>query len=230
MNELSSGRSRRKIVAWLNQLERINTNGKLTSTSTPTQVVPLSLLASIASSSSTTAANTIVPVGTLAEPEVARNPPAELCFRAAQLLTELLLMLFAGSLLLIAAIVLASPRVPPFMATHYELLPKILFFLCLFVAAYSLVRWLSLKIITWRRASSKLTAVKSLATSSSLGANQAKVKEAARGRAESSTEATIRLTCQPPTRQVSIGGGGDAIEEEAEAEECECECECELLD
>lgn len=70
---------------------------------------------------------------------------AELCFKGAQLATEFLLMMFAASLLLIAAIVVFSRKIPAFMES-YEIVPKLLFFLCLFVAIYSFIRWLALKI------------------------------------------------------------------------------------
>jgi hypothetical protein len=69
----------------------------------------------------------------------------ELCFKGAQLVTELLLMLFAASLLLVAAIVALSNQVPDFMKS-YEIVPTILFFLCVIVASYSFLRWLVVKL------------------------------------------------------------------------------------
>lgn len=65
----------------------------------------------------------------------------ELCFKAAQLITELLLMLFAFCLLIIALVVIFSKKVPPIMES-YEVIPKFLFFLCLIVASCSFTRWL----------------------------------------------------------------------------------------
>lgn len=147
-NNRSTGTGRNKLVAWVNRLERINTNldpaTKANATANNERTVT-GALSTIASSSSTAAAHTIVSLGGggLLKPEVeAKN---DLCFRSAQLVTELCLMLFAASLLLVAVIVLMSRRVPHFMA-HYELVPKLLFFMCLFAAFYSFARWLSLNI------------------------------------------------------------------------------------
>lgn len=69
----------------------------------------------------------------------------DLCFKAAQLVTEFLLMLFAAALLIIVAIVIVSKRTPTFMDS-YDIVPKILFFLCVFVASYSLLRWIIIKV------------------------------------------------------------------------------------
>lgn len=66
----------------------------------------------------------------------------DLCLRASQLVTELLLMMFAASLLVIATIVVFSRRVPQFMES-YEIVPKFLFFLCVFAAVYSFTCWLA---------------------------------------------------------------------------------------
>ena len=70
---------------------------------------------------------------------------ADLCLTTAKLITELLLMLFAATLLLIVVIVLLSRNIPAFMES-YDIVPKILFFLCVFVASYSFLRWLIEKV------------------------------------------------------------------------------------
>lgn len=69
----------------------------------------------------------------------------ELCFESAQLITELLLILFAACLLIIAGLVIFSKKIPVFMES-YDLIPKFLFFLCIIAGAYSLARWLFSKI------------------------------------------------------------------------------------
>lgn len=68
----------------------------------------------------------------------------ELCFKLSQLVTELLLMLFAASLLCIATVVILSRKTPAFMES-YEIVPETLFFLCIFVATASFLRWLMKK-------------------------------------------------------------------------------------
>lgn len=65
----------------------------------------------------------------------------ELCFKLSQLITELLLMLFAASLLCIAIVVILSRKTPAIMES-YEIVPETLFFLCIFVATASFLRWL----------------------------------------------------------------------------------------
>lgn len=71
--------------------------------------------------------------------------PDELCFKTAQLITELLLILFAACLLLVAAIVVFSKKIPSIMES-YEVIPKGLFFMCIIVAVYSFFRWFAFKL------------------------------------------------------------------------------------
>lgn len=78
---------------------------------------------------------------------------SDLCFKTAQLATEFFLMLFAASLLIIVAIVIFSKKIPEFMES-YEIVPKFLFFLCVFVALYSFSRWLMVKSKDWIKGSS----------------------------------------------------------------------------
>lgn len=68
----------------------------------------------------------------------------ELCFKVAQLVTELLLMLFAASLLCIATIVIVTRKTPAIMES-YDIIPKILFILCIIVATGSFLRWIFTK-------------------------------------------------------------------------------------
>lgn len=68
----------------------------------------------------------------------------ELCFKVSQLVTELLLMLFAASLLSIAAVVILSRKTPAIMES-YDVVPKALFFICVIVASVSFFRWLVTK-------------------------------------------------------------------------------------
>lgn len=69
----------------------------------------------------------------------------ELWFKLLQLATEILLMIFAASLLIIVAVVVCSTKTPAFMDS-YEIVPEILFILCILLAAYSLARWFYLRI------------------------------------------------------------------------------------
>lgn len=69
----------------------------------------------------------------------------KLCFKVSSLITELLLILFAVCLLLIALVVIISKKVPSFMES-YEIVPMVLFILCIALAAFSFVRWLASKI------------------------------------------------------------------------------------
>lgn len=70
----------------------------------------------------------------------------ELCFKISSLITELVLIIFAVCLLLIALVVIVSKRVPAFM-DHYEIVPMVLFILCIGLAVFSFVRWLAVKIM-----------------------------------------------------------------------------------
>lgn len=68
----------------------------------------------------------------------------ELCFKISSLITELVLILFAACLLLIASLVILSKKVPSFMES-YEIVPMVLFVLCIALAAFSFVRWMTAK-------------------------------------------------------------------------------------
>lgn len=92
------------------------------------------------------------PKAQLEKPESASQPSAEVvnniqatdedtCFKAAQLITETLLMLFAASLLVIAVIVIFSRKTPAFMDS-FEQVPKFLFILCCFTAICSFLSWI----------------------------------------------------------------------------------------
>lgn len=63
------------------------------------------------------------------------------CFRLAQLITELLLVAFAASLLVVAVIVITSKRAPAMMQS-YEIVPKSLFLLIIVMAIFSLCGWI----------------------------------------------------------------------------------------
>ena len=132
---------------WVNKLEKINANLDDEATSVAAR------------------ASVAAPAGTGSNLNDAKADDdldeGELCFKAAQLLTEFCLMLFAARLLTIAVIVIFSKKIPLFMES-YEIVPKFLCFLCLFVASYSLCRWLVIKMrdfISKRSASSSPGAI-----------------------------------------------------------------------
>ena len=137
----------KRIMDWAGRLERLSSSGasssqvhsqQLACNGATTESAPRISLSSLAP------AETGAPVvSRLAK--VGSNEEDDVCFRFAQLATEVVLMVFAASLLVIATIVLLSKKIPAFMES-YEVVPKFLFFLCLFVAAYSLARWIVVKI------------------------------------------------------------------------------------
>lgn len=79
------------------------------------------------------------------ESEEIRKVESSQCFRFAQLTTELLLIIFAVSLLVVAGIVIVSRRTPALMQS-YEVVPEFLFFLIIITAILSLCNWM------WERA------------------------------------------------------------------------------
>lgn len=120
--KLSDG-PREQILHWVHQFEKIN--------SSIDESIPVTSIGGQDNQISTTTGC-----------EVSND---ELCFRATQMLTELLLMLFAACLLIIAMVVIFSKKIPAIMES-YDIIPKFLFFLCIIVAVCSLIRWLMSKI------------------------------------------------------------------------------------
>ena len=136
-----SQNSPNKILDWVTRLEKINATQESKSFRRPTND----------SNVKTTSDKYCVEDGT---PQLDAVDEEELCFKSAQLATEFLLMVFAASLLMIATIVILSKKVPSFME-GYELLPEILFFLCIFVGAFSFLCWLIRKLSCRRKKSVK---------------------------------------------------------------------------
>lgn len=64
----------------------------------------------------------------------------------AQLITEILVIMFAAGLLILVVIVILSSKIPDIMDS-YEIIPKTLFFLCIVVAIFSFCRWLIMKLL-----------------------------------------------------------------------------------
>lgn len=95
----------------------------------------------------------------------------ELCFKVSQLVTELLLMLFAASLLCIAAVVILSRKTPTIMES-YDIVPKILFFLCVIVASISFLRWLMTKFKSIFKHNSNQNLVKTQKISNEIGSKR----------------------------------------------------------
>ena len=63
------------------------------------------------------------------------------CLRLSQLVTKIALIVFAVYLLLVAVLVVFSREVPHFMQ-RFELLPEVLFVLCVATATFALIKWL----------------------------------------------------------------------------------------
>ena len=157
----------------------------------------------------------------------------ELCFKTAQLLTELLLMLFAAGLLVIVAIVVVSRRIPSFMES-YEVVPEFLFFACVIIASYSLLRWLAVKIrrrsrgTTKRAAGAKEPVQQNGAGSGEQGQQQQQGQQQTEPLLMAyETEARLQKqrvqtkTCPPPIRQVASASFGllSELEELAEGDD-----------
>lgn len=143
--------SSNRILGWVNRLERINANPDNPSSScqqhhdhsTTNCNIPSATRISIKSLAPAVVAAVGVPIDGVNNSK--EGDQDDVCFKTAQLATEFLLMLFAATLLIIAAIVILSKKIPAFMES-YEIVPKVLFFLCLFVAVYSFARWIIVKI------------------------------------------------------------------------------------
>lgn len=71
--------------------------------------------------------------------------PEGACLKFLQIVTEIILIVFAASLLLIAATVILSKEIP-IMMESYDIVPKTLFVLCVIVATCSLVSWIYSKV------------------------------------------------------------------------------------
>lgn len=71
--------------------------------------------------------------------------PEDTCLKFSQLVTEIILIVFAASLLLIAATVILSKEIPSIMES-YDIVPKTLFILCIIVATCSLMSWIYSKV------------------------------------------------------------------------------------
>lgn len=67
------------------------------------------------------------------------------CLRTSQLVTEIILIVFAASLLLLAATIIMSKEIPALM-NSYDIVPKTLFILCIIVATCSLMNWIYAKV------------------------------------------------------------------------------------
>jgi len=140
-----------KIIGWLNRLQSINesSSNKHPNSAHSIRVEPASKCetaagVSVSSLAPAAAAAFGVPIKITSNNGQLNDDKDDVCFKAAQLVTELLLMFFAASLLCIVAIVILSKKIPTFMES-YEIVPKALFFLCIFVAACSFIRWIALK-------------------------------------------------------------------------------------
>lgn len=131
----------RKISTWVNKLERINSNpGEHPNSTTYSRSLHLEPQSD---------GNIDQSVDEKLDSDGNDLDDATLCFKTIQLGTEFCLMLFAASLLIIAAIVIVAKKVPAFMEA-YEKFPKFLFILCVIVAVWSFSRWL------WRKAVKRL--------------------------------------------------------------------------
>lgn len=69
------------------------------------------------------------------------------CLKISQVVTEVILIVFAASLLLLAATIILSKEIPTLMHS-YDIVPKTLFFLCIIVAACSLMSWIYTKVLS----------------------------------------------------------------------------------
>lgn len=67
------------------------------------------------------------------------------CLKTSQLVTEIILIVFAASLLLLAATIIMSKEIPALMDS-YDIVPKTLFILCIIVATCSLINWVYAKV------------------------------------------------------------------------------------
>lgn len=67
------------------------------------------------------------------------------CLLISQLVTEILIIIFAVSLLLLAVTIIFNDRIPAILGPS-ELIPKILFVLCAIVAVCSFAKWIMRKI------------------------------------------------------------------------------------
>lgn len=138
-----------KILLWMQQLEKINANQPDEFGARKNEVNrAASYVAANGTGPPKTTTTTHHTDGTQAEFKLSGCQPSaqvgvnnDLCFKAAQLTTEFVLMLFAASLLFVAALVILSKRTPALMES-FEIVPKILFILCVIVATCSFSNWI----------------------------------------------------------------------------------------
>lgn len=143
-------------------------------------------------------------------PEAPEQDP-DLCFKAAQLITELLLILFAASLLIVAAIVIVSKRTPAIMES-YEIVPKFLFFLCVFVASFSALRWI-------------ISKIRHLLVNPYSGSTQTTVNDATielGKQSEPAGQSAVNLLAQTPTKSSVAADLGDTNNTSSAKDQARC--------